>query len=103
MKKYRPHLLVLCVLAIIVLSGMYNALQSAITDLRFGWISRQASGEIVLVAVDPPSLNEIGVWPWPRKLYAELIDRLENAGVADIAFDIDFSSISNPDFRSGIR
>ena len=97
MKKYRPHLLVLCVLAIVVLSGMHNALQSAITDLRFGWISRQASGQIALVAIDPPSLNEIGVWPWPRKLHAELIDRLENAGATDIAFDIDFSSSSNPD------
>ena len=93
MKKYRPHLLVLCVLAIVVLSGMHNALQNAFTDLRFGWISRQASGQIALVAVDPPSLDEIGVWPWPRKLHAALIDRLESAGAADIAFDVDFRSL----------
>jgi EAL domain-containing protein (putative c-di-GMP-specific phosphodiesterase class I) len=97
MKKCRPHLLVLCVLAVVVLSGMDNVLRSAVTDLRFGWISRQASGQIALVAIDPPSLDEIGVWPWPRKLHAALIDRLEKAGAADIAFDVDFSSVSNPD------
>ena len=76
---------------------MHNVLRSALTDFRFDWISRQASGQIALIAIDPPSLNEIGVWPWPRKLHAELIDRLENAGATDVAFDVDFSSLSNPD------
>ena len=98
MKKYRPHFLVLCVLALIPLTGMHNALQNALADMRFGWFPRQASGKIVLVAIDPHSIETIGVWPWPRRVHADLIDRLESAGASDVAFDVDFSSPSDPDF-----
>src|SRR4051794_19967311 len=64
--------------------------------MRFGWFPRQASGDIVLVAIDSPSIEAIGVWPWPRQKHAELIGKLERAGASDIVFDVDFSSPSNP-------
>ncbi len=35
--------------------------------MRFGWFPRQASGDIVLVAIDSPIDRQIGVWPWPRR------------------------------------
>ena len=94
-KQYRPHILVLCVLAAFLLTGMHNALQNALTDLRFNWFPRQASGDIVLVAIDSPSIEAVGVWPWPRQIHAQMIDKLEGAGASDIAFDVDFSSPSN--------
>jgi diguanylate cyclase (GGDEF)-like protein/PAS domain S-box-containing protein len=95
-RRYRPHILVSCVLAIVLLTGIQQALQSALTDLRFGWFPRQASGDIVLVAIDSPSIENVGVWPWPRQKHAELIGRLVDAGASDIVFDVDFSSPSNP-------
>ena len=64
-------------------------------DLRFDWLQRQASGDIVVVAIDAPSIEKIGVWPWPRRLHAELLRQLEKAGVRDIAFDVDFSAPSD--------
>src|SRR6478735_386015 len=96
MKRYRPHILVLCILAIVLFSGTHRVLQNILTDMRFGWFPRQATGDIVLVAIDPPSIDKIGVWPWPRQKHAELIDKLESAGVNDIVFDVDFSSPSTP-------
>ena len=72
--------------------------KTPLTDMRFGWFPRQASGNIVLVAIDPHSIEKIGVWPWPRRLHADLIDKLESAGASDIVFDVDFSSPSNPAF-----
>ena len=63
-------------LAIVLLTGMQQALQNALTDLRFGWFPRQASGDIVLVAIDSPSIENVGVWPWPRQKHAELIGKL---------------------------
>jgi diguanylate cyclase (GGDEF)-like protein/PAS domain S-box-containing protein len=94
-KALRPHVLVACALALILLSGLDAALRHVLTDYRFRSISRAATGDIVVVAIDPPSLERIGVWPWPRRLHAELIRRLQQAGVRDIVFDIDFSAPSD--------
>src|SRR6516165_9382898 len=46
---------------------------------------------IRIVDIDDPSLKEIGQWPWPRTVVAQLVDRLREAGAAVIAFDIDFA------------
>jgi diguanylate cyclase (GGDEF)-like protein/PAS domain S-box-containing protein len=94
-KALRPHILVACALAIILLSGLDAALRHVLNDYRFRWTSRAASGDIVVVAIDPPSLQRVGVWPWPRRLHAELIQQLQQAGARDIAFDIDFSAPSD--------
>ena len=47
------------------------------------------------IAIDAPSIDKIGVWPWPRLLYAELIRQLQKADVQDIALDVDFSTPSD--------
>ena len=95
-KRFRSHIFVLCVLAFVLLTGMHNALQNTLNDIRFSWIPRAASGSVVLVAIDSPSIEKIGVWPWPRQLHAELLDRLVNAEASGIVFDVDFSSPSDP-------
>ncbi len=82
-------------LAIILSGGWHGALRHALADLRFAWQSRQASGEIVVVAIDAQSIDRIGVWPWPRPLYAELLRQFQKAGAHDIALDVDFSTPSD--------
>ncbi len=82
-------------LAIILSGGWHGALRHALADLRFAWQSRQASGDIVVVAIDAQSIDRIGVWPWPRPLYAELLRQFQKAGVQDIALDVDFSTPSD--------
>jgi diguanylate cyclase (GGDEF)-like protein/PAS domain S-box-containing protein len=82
-------------LAIVLSCGWHGALRHGLADLRFAWQSRQATGDIVVVAIDAPSIDKIGVWPWSRRLYAELLQQLQNADVQDIALDIDFSTPSD--------
>ncbi len=94
-KHYRPHIFVVIALAIVMSSGWHGAFRSALTDLRFPWQSRQASGDIVVVAIDAPSIEKIGVWPWPRRFHADLLRRLESADVKDVVFDVDFSTPSD--------
>ncbi|WP_284264486.1 EAL domain-containing protein [Bradyrhizobium iriomotense] len=96
MKRYRPHILVVAALAVVLSTGWHGALRSALTDFRFAWQSREASGDIAVVAIDAASIDRIGVWPWPRRLHAELLRKLESAGVRDVAFDVDFSTPSDP-------
>jgi diguanylate cyclase (GGDEF)-like protein/PAS domain S-box-containing protein len=95
-KRYRPHILVVTALAVVLSTGWHSTLRNALTDLRFASQSRAASGKVVVVAIDAPSIDQIGVWPWPRRLHAELLHRLEAAGAQDVAFDVDFSTPSDP-------
>ena len=96
MKQSWPHVLVSCVVALVLLGGIHDALQNALTDMRFNWQSRQMSGKIALVAIDSPSIESIGAWPWPRRLHSDLLDKLIAAGASDVVFDVDFSSPSDP-------
>jgi diguanylate cyclase (GGDEF)-like protein/PAS domain S-box-containing protein len=95
LKHYRPHILVVIALAVVLASGWHDALRNALSDLRFASLHRRASGDVVVVAIDAPSIEQVGVWPWPRLIHANLIRQLEKAGVRDIAFDVDFSTPSD--------
>ena len=83
MKSARPHILVLCVLAVLFLAGAHDALRNGLIDLRQSWFPRQASGDIVVIAIDSPSIEKLGGWPWPRSLHGELLAKLDAAGVHD--------------------
>jgi len=52
--------------------------------------------DATIVALDPKSLRARSAWPWPRSHHAEAVRRLHEAGAAAVAFDIDFSSPSDP-------
>ncbi|MDF1726469.1 MAG: adenylate/guanylate cyclase domain-containing protein [Sulfitobacter sp.] len=46
---------------------------------------------VTIIDVDDRSIEEIGQWPWPRTVIADLIDKATAAGPAAIAFDIVFA------------
>lgn len=46
---------------------------------------------VTIVDIDDPSLQELGQWPWPRSIFAELTDQLMQQGAAAVAFDVIFS------------
>ena len=58
-----------------------------------------ASPEVVVVTVDQPDLdffkNQGVTWPWPRQLYAPLIDYCRWAGAKAVIFDILFTEASS--------
>ena len=71
-----------------------------------------APEDIVIVAIDRFSLDVFAqelemTWPWDRVVYAELIDRLNEAGVRGIAFDVIFDMPAHPEsdlaFAEAIR
>lgn len=49
---------------------------------------RPARDDIIIVAIDDYSLAELGRWPWPRSLHADLINRLSKAGPRVIGLDV---------------
>ncbi|MFQ5784972.1 MAG: CHASE2 domain-containing protein [Alphaproteobacteria bacterium] len=46
---------------------------------------------VAIVDIDEESLAELGQWPWPRTLLADLAARIRDAGAVAIAFDFVFA------------
>ncbi|MGG1518347.1 adenylate/guanylate cyclase domain-containing protein [Paenibacillus oryzisoli] len=49
---------------------------------------RQPDDRIKIVKIDEKSLAAIGKFPWDRKVYAQLIEKLEQSGAAAIGIDV---------------
>lgn len=78
------------------LSTMTTFFESRFYDIRM----RQTMDEeayddrIVLAAIDDKSISEIGVWPFPRETWSNLLDKLDHYGARVVAFDVFFSEKS---------
>jgi adenylate cyclase len=51
----------------------------------------QTARPVVIADIDEVSLKEIGQWPWPRTVVADLVTRLRELGAVAIGFDIVFA------------
>ena len=52
---------------------------------------------IVILAIDEPSFQELQLqWPFPRRLHAQVLDRLRVDGALAVGFDVVFAEPSNP-------
>ncbi|WP_299763351.1 CHASE2 domain-containing serine/threonine-protein kinase [Ramlibacter sp.] len=73
---------VLVVLAVIILNqatDFVGTLERRYYDFASTSNSRQPSDRIAIIAIDDQSIANIGRWPWPRDVHAELIDKLAAA------------------------
>ncbi len=69
-------------------------------DLLFRHVPlAKASPEVVVVTVDQPDLDFFKhqgvVWPWPRQLYAHIIEYCKQAGAKAVIFDLLFTEASS--------
>ncbi len=79
---------VLVVLAVLVLhsaSDFFATLERRYYDFASTSTSRQPSDRIAIIAIDDQSIANIGRWPWPRDVHAQLIDQLAAAKAKTIA------------------
>ncbi|MEP2103114.1 MAG: EAL domain-containing protein [Parasphingorhabdus sp.] len=83
----------LCAIAL-PLVGVGGEVERQFQNMRAELLEKPASGDIAIVEIDAKSIQSLDRWPWPRTYYAELVEKLSAAGVAQIAFDVDFSSHS---------
>ena len=81
---------------LLLLSGLGVGVEQWASDLRAGFRLHPASGEIAVVEIDAKSIAAYRRWPWPRSIHAALVDRLQASGARLVAFDVDFSSASEP-------
>jgi len=104
MKNFIPWFIGLGTMVVVVLGYWVNPpaihrLEMLFQDAHFQIRGPlQAGPEVVIAAVDEKSIDELGRWPWPRKVMAQLVEKLVEHQVKVIGFDMVFSS---PDDSSG--
>ena len=65
------------------LAGMGEPLEDVLRVARNKANPVAASGDIVVITIDDASQREIGTWPWPRAVQAQMIDGLTDAGARE--------------------
>ena len=75
------------------LIGIFSGVEMQLLDNYYG--GYEPLDDIVIVAIDDQSIQEIGQWPWKRNVYVDLLEQIEDAKV--VAFDIGFYETSDDD------
>ena len=76
---------VLAVVALNATTDFFSGLERRFYDLASTQTSRLPSDRIAVIAIDDQSVANIGRWPWPREVHAQLIDQLGAAGAKTVA------------------
>ena len=96
------------VITLVLLAGFFigigplDSLELKLYDLRARMrpAPKIADQQIVIVAVDDASIQQIGTWPWPRAYVGKLIDQLSEAEAKVIALDLIYS---DPEINVGLE
>ena len=103
MQKYRNYVVTMVLMALLFL-GAYKAeleplhsFSLRFNDINFVFQSKQASDDVVLVAIDEASVNRFGRWPWRREVIAQAVDNLDSDTL--LIFDMVFSEPTQDDVR----
>ncbi|MFQ5767358.1 MAG: CHASE2 domain-containing protein, partial [Acidobacteriota bacterium] len=95
MKRFFLPLVVFGLAAGLYSAGVLVPLENGLAAINFKLNRRTASRDLVVVAIDPTSLDRLPIWPWPRSYHAAVIENLLAAGARRVGLDIDFSSRSS--------
>ncbi|TFZ06827.1 CHASE2 domain-containing protein [Ramlibacter henchirensis] len=71
-------------------TDLFESLERRFYDTASTQSPRKPSDRIAVIAIDDQSIANIGRWPWPRDVHAELIDKLAAAKAKTIAYNAFF-------------
>ena len=78
-------LVVLAVLLLHAATDLFGGLERRFYDFASTRTDRVPSDRIAIIAIDDQSMANIGRWPWPREVHAQLIDQLASAQAKTVA------------------
>jgi len=83
-------LIVALILSTLFTIGFFETWQRFFSDVLYQ--EKQPLENVVIIAIDDNSLQEIGRWPWQREIFVDLFSRFDNAAVVgvDIGFFEDY-------------
>ena len=95
--------LLLVLTASLAFTDALNRIDLVFYDHMMQLNSADVRNDILIVAIDDVSLNELGKWPWPRQRHAELLKKINAAAPLAVGLDIlfDEEEAPNPDGSTG--
>lgn len=79
-KDWFAGLAVTVVVIVGSVQGLTDPLELWAYDLGVRGAAREPSDRVAVIAIDDKSLDNLGRWPWPRDLQAQVYDKLAEAG-----------------------
>jgi adenylate cyclase len=85
--------IVACITTLLLFAGFLNTWEAKVSDAFYS--PSTPLDEIIIIAIDDTSLQELGRWPWPREYFATAINHLNKSAV--IGIDISFFEPADDD------
>ena len=95
-RRLLPGLGLMLVTVVLLVSNLPERLDLVLYDSLLRLQYRTPNKQLIIIAIDEPSLRKLGRWPWSRRIHAQLLDKLTATGVKAVGFDILFAE---PDTR----
>ena len=87
--------LLVCTTMLLVYQGWLWRLDQFLYDAQTQFWERPAPDDIVIIAVDKDSLEELGNWPWPLQYHASVLEQISRDDPLAISFNFPLSEESN--------
>ncbi len=87
-KDWFAGLIVTVICLLMANSQLIEKLEIANYDFAMNQLSRDPQQNIAVVTIDDKSIENLGRWPWPRSLQAEMIEKLTQGGASVIGNSI---------------
>lgn len=81
---------------LLLVSNLLGPLNGLATDLLYH--PQPANPEIAIISIDKKSLDELGAFPYPRAVYAALLERLRATPPRIVVFDVILAQPSSDDY-----
>lgn len=94
MKKFAVILAVIGVVLILYRFDYFFTVENNLTDRSISE-SRDVDNRIKILAIDSESLSQVGSWPWPRDIMAEIVDDIASHGAEAVWIDVLFTEPSH--------
>lgn len=96
-------LIISAVVSLLMVAGFLGTWETRISDAFYS--PTNTLDDIVIVAIDDDSLEELGLLPWPRGYYAKVIDQLSQSSVIgiDIIFDLETNAENDTALADSIK
>jgi len=105
--KFTKTLFVSLIISILVVMlmivGFLGTWETKISDAFYS--PRNTLDDIVIVSIDDDSIKELGLLPWPRSYYAEVINQINQSSVIgiDIIFDLETNTENDTALADSIK